>query len=177
MMLAPIFFSAIVLISGMTCFFLGTQGMYVNRTFINMPISLFEANVVSISEIESGITAENNSPFKIELIKNNIRIISGDEEIEEAERIYCFDKKSLEEDIKDYLNLNLKCKVNSYQIAIKYYIYENDAFIEDSSLTSNALKVRFKCRYYKYYEVDQSLSYYIKEGWEENYEWKIRSIV
>ncbi len=42
MMLTPLFYCSIILVSGISTFFLGTQGMYVNRTFLNMPISLLK---------------------------------------------------------------------------------------------------------------------------------------
>ena len=167
MMLTPLIYCSIILVSSISTFFLGTQGMYVNRTFLNMPVSLFEANVISIGEGNS-----ENDPNVLNIIP---RVIKGDDDSNKEEnvktRYYCFDKDNLENDIKNYLNVNLKGKVDSYQIALKYYIFENDEFIEDNSDEVNAVKIRFKCRYYKYFEFDENLSFYIKEFTEETYEW------
>lgn len=165
MMLTPLFYCSVILVSGISTFFLGTQGMYVNRTFLNMPVSLFEANVISIGEENS-----DENPQSLGIVP---RIIMGKDEEEGNEsetRYYCFDKENLEKDIKTYLNINLKGKVDRYEIAMKYYIYENDEFIEDNSHEINAVKIRFKCQYYKYFVFDESLSFYIKEFIEETYE-------
>lgn len=165
MMLTPLFYCSIILVSGISTFFLGTQGMYVNRTFLNMPISLFEANVISIGE-------ENNDE-NLNTLNIIPQIINGEEEEEGNEsgtRYYCFDRNNLEKDLKTYLNINLKGKVDSYEIAMKYYIYENDEFIEDNTEEANAVKIRFRCSYYKYFEFDENLSFYIKEFIEETYE-------
>ena len=165
MILTPLFYCSVILVSAISTFFLGTQGMYINRTFLNMPVSLFEANVISIGEENS-----DENPQSLGIVS---RIIMGEDEEEGNEsetRYYCFDKENLEKDIKTYLNINLKGKVDRYEIAMKYYIYENDKFIEDNSHEINAVKIRFKCQYYKYFVFDESLSFYIKEFIEETYE-------
>ncbi len=165
MMLLTLLFSSIVLIGMVTCFFLGTQGMFIQRTFLNIPLALFEANVERIGEkdkIEEGEILQYIEP----------RIIQGNEEVEDevSQRLFKFKKENLEEDLLNYLKANLEHKVDSYKYAIKYYIYENDEFVEDTIDEANAIKIRFRCEYYKNYAIDQNLSFYIQEAWSVSYE-------
>lgn len=137
MMNVPLFFASSITVTSLVCFSIGSQGMYVNRTFHNIPLTLLDVNV-----LKENVNPETPSVF-----------------------IYYFDKINVEKDIKNYLSSNLKNHVDSYQIKVKFYKYENNAFetcLEDEK--SNALKVRFKCVYYQNFKVDSSLSFYIEEG-------------
>lgn len=144
MNLVPLFYASIISISSLISFFLSTQGMYINRTFLNMPLSIFEANVKN--KEEEGI------------------------EVKRDENTYYFDKTSLNEDLIFYLNTTLKNRIDSYQLGVKYYLYNEGEFVESDSDYINAIKIRFKCVYYKNFSIDSSLSFYIKEGKTTKYE-------
>lgn len=137
MNLIPLFYSTIIVISALTSFFLSTQGMYVNRTFMNMPLSILESNVLDKREL--GIDVSSSDTY------------------------YYFDKTNLKSKVIDYLSSNLKGRVDKYELGIKYYKYQNNEFIESNEAYLNAVKLRFKCIYYKSFFVDSSLSFYIKE--------------
>lgn len=128
MNLAPLFFVASISISSFTSFFLSTQGMYINRTFLNMPLSLYEVNV------------------------------------KKKDNDYYFDKTKLKTDILNYLSYSLKNRVDSYEIGMKFYSYSNNEWIENNEDYLNGVKIRFKCVYYRSFNIDSSLSFYIKEG-------------
>ena len=53
MSLIPIFASFAIIVSGITCLMLGTQGMFINRTFLNMPLTVLENSVIDKSKVET----------------------------------------------------------------------------------------------------------------------------
>ncbi len=138
MMQIPLFFISIVTSTSLMFFNLGINGMYVNRTFLNIPLSLLDANIVK------------------ETIKS-----SENEENEQV--IYYFNKDNLKEDVIKYLSMNLKNKVKSYQISFKYFSYKNSLVIDEED-KPNAIQIHFISTYYLNFKVDSHLSFYISEG-------------
>ena len=138
MMQIPLFFISIVTSSSLMLFNLGINGMYVNRTFLNLPLSLLDSNIVK----------ESN--------KSN-------EDQTKEEVIYYFNKDTLKEDVIKYLSMNLQNKVNSYKISFKYFSYKDNQVINDEN-KPNAIQIHFISTYYLNFKVDSHLSFYISEG-------------
>ena len=138
MMQIPLFFISIVTSTSLMLFNLGINGMYVNRTFLNLPLSLLDSNIVK----------ESNK--------------SNEDQVKE-EVIYYFNKDTLKEDVIKYLSMNLKNKVNSYKISFKYFSYKDNQVINDEN-KPNAIQIHFISTYYLNFKVDSHLSFYISEG-------------
>lgn len=138
MMQIPLFFISIVTSTSLMLFNLGINGMYVNRTFLNLPLSLLDSNIIKES---------NNS---------------NEDQVKE-EVIYYFNKDTLKEDVIKYLSMNLQNKVNSYKISFKYFSYKDNQVINDEN-KPNAIQIHFISTYYLNFKVDSHLSFYISEG-------------
>ena len=136
MSLIPIFASFAIIVSGMTCLMLGTQGMFINRTFLNMPLTVLENSVIDKNKVEA--TSE---------VLRYDDLLTFDEEILEEERNFYFDKELVKQNVNEYLKLNLEDKISSYQIAFKFYEEEDGSFVESSTLEPIGVLIRFKCTY------------------------------
>ncbi len=135
MMQVPLFFVSIITSTSLMLFNIGINGMYVNRTFLNIPLSLLDSNI-----IEETKDSEGNS-----------------------KKYYYFNKETLNNDVKNYLSMNLKNKVKSYKISFKYFNYVNDKVIEDEN-KPNAIQIHFISTYYMNFNIDSHLSFFINNG-------------
>ena len=159
MSLIPIFASFAIIVSGITCLMLGTQGMFINRTFLNMPLTVLENSVIDKNKVEA--TSE---------VLRYDDLLTFDEEILEEERNFYFDKELVKQNVNECLKLNLEDKISSYQIAFKFYEEEDGSFVESSTLEPIGVLIRFKCTYYESFQIDSQMSFYIEEKEMGSYE-------
>ncbi len=136
MMQVPLFFVSIITSSSLMIFNIGINGMYVNRTFLNLPLSLLDSNVIEETKEGEDVTSS---------------------------KYYYFNKDTLNEDVKTYLSMNLKNKVKSYKISFKYFNYVDNKVIDDEN-KPNAIQIHFISTYYMNFKVDSHLSFYINNG-------------
>lgn len=171
MSMVPILFSFLIVTTFLSSFFISTRGMFINRTFLNMPLSLFEANVLEIGNEESELNDLNDSSL-LRFNENSLLNLNNEEEIH-----FYFDKSGIENDVKNYLNMNLKGKINKYQIGFKYYIYNESSEINEYfGNNPTGVQIRFKANYYQNYGFDSYISFYIKEGVVNLNEWKAKKL-
>ena len=134
MMQVPLFFVSIITSTSLMIFNIGINGMYVNRTFLNIPLSLLDSNIVEeVNEEESN------------------------------KKYYYFNKETLNNDVKNYLSTNLKNKVKSYKISFKYFNYVDNKVVEEEN-KPNAIQIHFVSTYYMNFKFDSHLSFYINNG-------------
>ncbi len=167
MALIPMFFSLSILLSCLSGFVLSTQGMFIKRTFLNMPLSIFENNVLDQTKNEDDI----NQKF-ITFEVNNFSLLNEEFEIN---RIFYFDMINLKNDIIEYINYSLKNKINTYYFGIRFYEYDDGVF-KESEEYPNGVKIRLVCNHHEMYNIDTSLSFFIEEGSVIEYEWTFRTI-
>ena len=134
MMQVPLFFVSIITSTSLMIFNIGINGMYVNRTFLNLPLSLLDSNIVEEANEE-----ESNKKY------------------------YYFNKETLNNDVKNYLSMNLKDKVKSYKISFKYFNYVDNKVV-DTENKPNAIQLHFISTYYMDFKIDSHLSFYINNG-------------
>lgn len=159
MSLIPIFASFAIIVSGITCLMLGTQGMFINRTFLNMPLTVLENSVIDKSKVETAM----------EVLRYDDLLTFDELKVEEEKNFY-FDKELVKQNVNEYLKLNLKDKISSYQIAFKFYEKEDGSFIESSILEPTGVLIRFRCNYYESFQIDSEMSFYIEEKEMGSYE-------
>ncbi len=139
MMQVPLFFISIITSTSLMLFNIGINGMYVNRTFLNLPLSLLDSNIIEETKEEE---------------------ING--ETKESKYFY-FNKETLNDDVKKYLSMNLKNKVKSYKISFKYFNYVDNK-VEENEEKPNAIQIHFISTYYMNFNLDSHLSFYINNG-------------
>ena len=139
MMQVPLFFVSIITSTSLMIFNIGINGMYVNRTFLNLPLSLLDSNIIEET--------------KEEAVDNETK----------TSKYYYFNKETLNDEVKKYLSMNLKNKVKSYKISFKYFNYVDNK-VEDNDTKPNAIQIHFISTYYMNFKLDSHLSFYINNG-------------
>lgn len=82
-----------------------------------------------------------------------------------------FKKEILENDVKEYLNSNLKGKIDSYQIGFLFLNLVNDEYKVTYDEFPTVVEIRFKCIYSTLFNFDSTINFSAKGVY--NYEWKI----
>jgi len=149
MISANLFFSSVIVGSILSNFFISTKGMYINRTFLNMPLS------IAINSID--YTLDDSKSDKITI---------------DERKIYYFNVEKVKYNINKYLKSSFKNNIDSYLIGFNFYKKESESLVLNN-ISPNLFKVRLKVNYYKYFNFDSSISFYIKDMEIEKYEWKI----
>lgn len=104
-----------------------------------------------------------NRTFKdlpLNIIKNNVVTNLVDEKVESY-----FSKETLELDVENYLNINLKNQVNHYQISYYYYFYNKQTISYDTSNKPKNVQIHFVCEFYKTFKINQYLDFQIVKLW------------
>ena len=100
-----------------------------------------------------------NRTFKdlpLNIIKNNVVTNLVDEKVESY-----FSKETLELDVKNYLNINLKNQVDHYQISYYYYFFNKQTISYDTSNKPKNVQIHFVCEFYKTFTINQYLDFQI----------------
>lgn len=159
MSLIPLFTSFAIIFSGLTCLMLSTQGMFINRTFLNMPLTVIENSVKDKNKSEN---------LNLSIIKYDDLLTFALEEREEKN--FYFDREELKNNVNNYLISNLKGKIDKYEIAFSFYDEEGGDFFETNVEDPTGVLIRFKCTYYRSFEIDTQISFYIVEKEIGDYE-------
>ena len=104
-----------------------------------------------------------NRTFKdlpLNIIKNNVVTNLVDEKVESY-----FSKETLELDVKNYLNINLKNQVDHYQISYYYYFFNKQTISYDTSNKPKNVQIHFVCEFYKTFTINQYLDFQIVKLW------------
>ncbi|MDY4937200.1 MAG: hypothetical protein SO087_03215 [Candidatus Onthovivens sp.] len=104
-----------------------------------------------------------NRTFKdlpLNIIKNNVVTNLVDEKVESY-----FSKETLELDVENYLNINLKNQVNHYQISYYYYFFNKQTISYDTSNKPKNVQIHFVCEFYKAFTINQYLDFQIVKLW------------
>ena len=104
-----------------------------------------------------------NRTFKelpLNIIKNNVVTNLVDEKVESY-----FSKETLELDVENYLNINLKNQVNHYQISYYYYFFNKLTISYDTSNKPKNVQIHFACEFYKAFTINQYLDFQIVKLW------------
>ena len=96
MSLIPIFASFAIIVSGITCLMLGTQGMFINRTFLNMPLTVLENSVIDKNKVET----------TMEVLRYDDLLTFDELEVEEEKNFY-FDKELVKQNVNKFLSNSL----------------------------------------------------------------------
>lgn len=104
-----------------------------------------------------------NRTFKdlpLNIIKNNVVTNLVDEKVESY-----FSKETLELDVENYLNINLKNQVDHYQISYYYYFFNKQTISYDTSNKPKNVQIHFVCEFYKTFAINQYLDFQIVKLW------------
>ena len=104
-----------------------------------------------------------NRTFKdlpLNIIKNNVVTNLVDEKVESY-----FSKETLELDVENYLNINLKNQVDHYQISYYYYFFNKQTISYDTSNKPKNVQIHFVCEFYKTFTINQYLDFQIVKLW------------
>lgn len=104
-----------------------------------------------------------NRTFKdlpLNIIKNNVVTNLVDEKVESY-----FSKETLELDVENYLNINLKNQVDHYQISYYYYFFNKQTISYDTSNKPKNVQIHFVCEFYKTFKINQYLDFQIVKLW------------
>lgn len=104
-----------------------------------------------------------NRTFKdlpLNIIKNNVVTNLVDEKVESY-----FSKETLELDVENYLNINLKNQVDHYQISYYYYFFNKQKISYDTSNKPKNVQIHFVCEFYKTFTINQYLDFQIVKLW------------
>ena len=104
-----------------------------------------------------------NRTFKdlpLNIIKNNVVTNLVDEKVESY-----FSKETLELDVENYLNINLKNQVDHYQISYYYYYFNKQTISYDTSNKPKNVQIHFVCEFYKTFTINQYLDFQIVKLW------------
>ena len=104
-----------------------------------------------------------NRTFKdlpLNIIKNNVVTNLVDEKVESY-----FSKETLELDVENYLNINLKNQVDHYQISYYYYFFNKQTISYDTSNKAKNVQIHFVCEFYKTFTINQYLDFQIVKLW------------
>lgn len=104
-----------------------------------------------------------NRTFKdlpLNIIKNNVVTNLVDEKVESY-----FSKETLELDVENYLNINLKNQVDYYQISYYYYFFNKQTISYDTSNKPKNVQIHFVCEFYKTFTINQYLDFQIVKLW------------
>lgn|SRR5574344_565437 len=128
-------FINVIFITIVTTFFIGTKGMHIKRTVVDMPLTLFEEAIVPINE------AEEISPhFDLNLVKQNVNH---------------YLVTSLKDQCSKYLISFSPYKVVDENGVNKYYL-ETSEYIKN-------IQLHFFCNYFDNFDVDFYLRYALEE--------------
>lgn len=104
-----------------------------------------------------------NRTFKdlpLNIIKNNVVTNLVDEKVESY-----FSKETLELDVENYLNINLKNQVDHYKISYYYYFFNKQTIAYDTSNKPKNVQIHFVCEFYKTFTINQYLDFQIVKLW------------
>ena len=104
-----------------------------------------------------------NRTFKdlpLNIIKNNVVTNLVDEKVESY-----FSKETLELDVENYLNINLKNQVDHYQISYYYYFFNKQTISYDTSNKPKNVQIHFVCEFYITFTINQYLDFQIVKLW------------
>lgn len=104
-----------------------------------------------------------NRTFKdlpLNIIKNNVVTNLVDEKVESY-----FSKETLELDVENYLNINLKNQVDHYKISYYYYFFNKQTISYDTSNKPKNVQIHFVCEFYKTFKINQYLDFQIVKLW------------
>lgn len=104
-----------------------------------------------------------NRTFKdlpLNIIKNNVVTNLVDEKVESY-----FSKETLELDVENYFNINLKNQVDHYQISYYYYFFNKQTISYDTSNKPKNVQIHFVCEFYKTFTINQYLDFQIVKLW------------
>ena len=104
-----------------------------------------------------------NRTFKdlpLNIIKNNVVTNLVDEKVESY-----FSKETLELDVENYLNINLKNQVDHYQISYYYDFFNKQTIAYDTSNKPKNVQIHFVCEFYKTFTINQYLDFQIVKLW------------
>lgn len=120
-------------------------------------ITLFEISAIGI---KGNFVNRTFKDMPLTLIKNSVSTDLVDE------KVTCFfDKQTLEDNVKNYLKINLEKKVSKYKISFFYYLFEENEPVYDFTDEPQNVQIHFNCAFYKTYEVNQYMTFEIDNLW------------
>lgn len=115
---------------------------------------------LSVIGIKGGYINRTFKDLPLNIIKNNIVTSLVNEKVESY-----FSKDTLETDVENYLNINLKNQVNHYQISYYYYYFNKNTILYDTSNEPKNVQIHFVCEFYKTFTINQYLDFQIVKLW------------
>lgn len=141
-----LFFSMTIIGTILSTFSISTKGMYINRTFLNIPLSIFENSIdnISKSELNDEVTLDNRKEYYF----NTERVIYN---------------------VNSYLKTSFKNNLDSYLIGFKFLKVDGNS-VSLNEINPNKVDIRLKANYYKFFNFDSSLSFSIEREDIDYYE-------
>lgn len=115
---------------------------------------------ISVIGTKGGYINRTFKDLPLNIIKNNVVTNLVDEKVESY-----FSKETLELDVKNYLNINLKNQVDHYQISYYYYFFNKQTISYDTSNKPKNVQIHFVCEFYKTFTINQYLDFQIVKLW------------
>lgn len=115
---------------------------------------------LSVIGIKGGYINRTFKDLPLNIIKNNIVTSLIDEKVEAY-----FNKETLEVDVENYLNINLKNQVDHYQISYYYYYFNKQMILYDTSNKPKNVQIHFACEFYKSFKINQYLDFQLVKLW------------
>ena len=134
MTMAVFHFVNVIFVAICSMFFVSTKGMFVKRTFLNIPLTIFNSSIIPIDREENF-----NPHFDLDYLKENV--------------IYYLN-----------LNLKNQTYKYNISFFPYTYDEENEKYylnLDEDSIKN--VQIHFVCKYFLEFKVDQYLCYSIKE--------------
>ena len=131
-----------------------------NASFLIFSIIGLVSIDLSVIGTKGGYINRTFKDLPLNIIKNNVVTNLVDEKVESY-----FSKETLELDVKNYLNINLKNQVDHYQISYYYYFFNKQTISYDTSNKPKNVQIHFVCEFYKTFTINQYLDFQIVKLW------------
>ena len=131
-----------------------------NALFLIVSIIGLVSIDLSVIGTKGGYINRTFKDLPLNIIKNNVVTNLVDEKVESY-----FSKETLELDVENYLNINLKNQVDHYQISYYYYFFNKQTIAYDTSNKPKNVQIHFVCEFYKTFTINQYLDFQIVKLW------------